>query len=73
MRTLIGSVMVLLLCVAIVASDSPPREEQEENERPVRYEAEWRVDGREVEVQVAADGTVLDREDEEGEPADTGD
>ena len=39
------------------------------------YEAEWKVDGKEVEIKVAADGTLLKKkiesdDDEEGDDAD---
>ena len=38
-------------------------EQETENERTV-YEAEWKVDGKEVEVKVTADGKLLERETE---------
>ena len=41
--------------------------ERETENGKVVYEAEWLVDGREFEIEVAEDGTVLEREFDDDE------
>ena len=66
--------LVLLCCVPQLSArtwtDVTGKHKVEEIEKETRngrtiYEAEWKVDGKEIEMKVAADGTVIGIQEEE--------
>jgi len=47
--------------------------EEETKDGVITYEAEWKVDGKEIEIKVAADGKLLKKEIEDGDDDDDDD
>lgn len=71
----IDQVPAAVKAAILEAAGSHEIRELEEVTRPdgIVYEAEWMVDGKEVEIEVASDGTVLDSDEEEHDDVDDND